>query len=177
MEAISWDGSMDEIRLRARMTPPPPYADEEKDALTYELRLRRLGKSSVYRIEHELLANFFTVESQKSQVPFKLLERDSHQAVVYSTQSQSFEAQPGSVPEEETLLSIAAGPFTANRFVGDFQKELANWKIYQYFHTDQNAPIRQRKCRALKLKSTEMDRISFPFCILFTRAIATSRMK
>ncbi len=161
MESIGWDGRTDKIRLRAKMTPLPPYMDREKDALTYDLTLARLGISSAYRIDHEVLGNFYKVEIGQMLQPFKLLERDPHHSVVYSMDAKRFEnlptsttttpaptiqqgveAPPASVPEEEPLLSMAAGPFTANRFVGEFQKELASWKIHQGFHTHREAAIR-----------------------------------
>jgi len=142
MEPVLWDGQADRIRLLTKMTPLPPYTDEVKDALTYDLTLARLGKTSSYRIDHEVLGNFYQVETGAMPTPFKLLERDPHHAVVFSMDSKRFEAPPASVPEEESLLSVAAGPFTANRIVGEFQKELADWKIYQGFHTHREAQIR-----------------------------------
>lgn len=142
MEPIVWDGQADRVRLRAKMTPIPLYKDEVKDALTYELTLARLGKSSAYRIDQEVLGNFYKVETGEMRDPYKLLERDPHHAVVYSMDSKRFEAPPASVPEEEALLSAAAGPFTANRFVADFQKELSGWRIYHGVRTDREAPIR-----------------------------------
>ncbi len=142
MEPIVWDGQADRVRMRTKMTPIPPYRDDVKDALTYELTLARLGKSSAYCIDQEVLGNFYKVETGEMQDPFKLLERDTHHAVVYSMDLKRFEAPPASVPEEEALLSAAAGPFTANRFVADFQKELARWRIHHGFHTHREAPIR-----------------------------------
>lgn len=142
MEPLVWDGQADGIRIGAKMTPIPPYADNVKDALTYELSVGRLGNSSAYRIDREVLSNFSKVETGEMKEPFKLLERDPRHAVVYSMDSKRFEAPPASVPEEETLLSAAAGPFTANRFVADFQRELAGWKIHQDFQTHREAKIR-----------------------------------
>lgn len=142
MEPLVWDGQADRIRFRAKMSPLAPYTDYVKDALTYELSLARLGKSSAYRIDKEVLANFHQVDVGEMREPYKLLERDPHHAVVYSMDSQRFEAPPESVPEEETLLSSAAGPFTANRYVANFQNELASWKVYNNFHTHREARIR-----------------------------------
>jgi len=142
IEPIVWDGQTDDVHLRAKLTPIPPYRDPVKDALTYKLSLARLGRSSAYRIEREVLGNFHKVETGEVHEPFKLLERDTHHAVVYSIDAQRFEAPPASVPEGEALLSAAAGPFTANRYVAEFQKELADWKIYQDFHTHREAEIR-----------------------------------
>jgi predicted ATPase len=158
MEPVVWDGRAEKLRFCAKMTPIPPYADVAKDALTYDLTLQRLGKSSSYRIEREVLAN---------ALDMKLLDRDPHHAVVFSMASQSLEtvsgtttttttppptttttpgpsieAQPASLSEEEPLLASAAGPFAANRFVADFQKELAAWEVHQDFLTHREAPIR-----------------------------------
>lgn len=142
MDAILWDGQADRLRLRAKMTPIAPYSDPVKDALTYEIMLSQIGRSSAYSIENEILGNYAKVESGELNQPFKLLERDPRHAVVYSTSSQRFEAPPESVIEGESLLSIAAGPFTANRFIGEFQREIANWTVYQGFHTHREASIR-----------------------------------
>ncbi|MDA1050571.1 MAG: AAA family ATPase [Planctomycetota bacterium] len=162
MESIVWDGQADKVRIRIKMTPLPPYSDPETDALTYELELARLAKTSSYRIDRELLGNYYKVETGEMQEPFKLLERDPRHAVVYSMDSKRFqhiptttttttpypsdvsriEAPEDSLSEEETLLSHAAGPFAANRFVSEFQEELASWKIHQGFHTHREAAIR-----------------------------------
>lgn len=137
-----WDGAAKGIRLRAKMTPIPPSTDPVNDALTYEIALARLGKSSSYRIDHELLGNFSKVEAGEMQAPFKLIERDPHHAVVYSIDSQRFEAPADTLLQEEALLAVAGGPFAANRFVDEFQKGLASWKIHQDFQTHGAAQIR-----------------------------------
>ena len=140
MEPLVWDGQANRIRLRARMTPILPYTDPVKDALTYEITLVRLGKSSSYRIDHEVLGNFSKVEAGEMHEPLKLLERDPHHAVVYSIDSQRFEAPAEAVPQEESLLAVAGGPFTANRFVDEFQKEVASWTIHKDFQTNNQVP-------------------------------------
>ena len=142
IESLVWDGQVNDIRLRAKMTPIQPFKDEVKDSLTYEFLLARLGRSSEYRIDYEILGNYYKVDMGEENEPFKLLERDGHHAVVYSMDLKRFEAPPESVPEDEALLSIAAGPFTANRYVANFQNELSDWKIYQGFHTHREAQIR-----------------------------------
>ncbi len=161
MDAIVWDGRADNVRLKAKMTPQPPYTDPARDALTYELSLARLGTTSAYRIEHELLANYHKVEMGFMEQPFKLLERDAYHAVVFSPALNRFQQLPtettttpapaeskpvaaarNAVSEEETLLSAAGGPFTVNEFVDGFQRDLADWKIHQNFQTHRDAPIR-----------------------------------
>lgn len=166
MESLVWDGQVDGVRVRAKMSPLPPYSDNVTDALTYDLELTRLGSSSSYRIESEVLGNFYKVEAGETLEPFKLLERDPRHAVVYSMNAKRFESIPTTtrttttttpypgnsspievsddkfLPEDETLLSFSSGPFAANRFAAGFQQELANWMIYQAFRSDRDAPIR-----------------------------------
>ncbi|MBX9792086.1 MAG: AAA family ATPase [Pirellulales bacterium] len=143
MDPIVWDGQARQVRFMLKTTPLPPYEDPVRHALTYELLLARLGTTSTYNIEFESLANFYSVESGEHTEPFKLLERDPRHAVVFSIESQRFEASPDSVPENEALLSVAAGPFTANHFVAEFQRELASWTVYQDFQTHHGARIRE----------------------------------
>jgi predicted ATPase len=142
MEPIVWDGQAESVRMRAKMSSIPPSKDDDKDAVSYQVTLARLGKASAYRIDNEVLASSHKAETGEMLEPFTLLERDPRHAVVYSMDSQRFEAPPSSVPEEETLLSAAAGPFTANRFIADFQREVADWKIYQAFQTHREAASR-----------------------------------
>lgn len=142
MGPLLWDGQCERIRIRAKMTPLPPYVDVAKDALTYAITLGRLGTSSAYRIDSEVLGNYHAVEKGDMQEPFKLVERDPRHAVIYAIDKQRFEASPETMREDEALLSVAAGPFPANRFAAEFQKELADWKIHQGFQTHRDAPIR-----------------------------------
>ncbi len=167
MEPLLWDGRAEQVRVRAKMSPLAPYRDEARDALTYDLSLERLGKSSAYRIGTEILGNFYKVEQGLMDQPFKLLERDPRHAVIYSIEEQrfvtpepsttttttpptasqqeapSFVAPADSVSEEEPLLAAVGGPFAPNRFAADFRDELASWAIYQGFHTHREATIRQ----------------------------------
>lgn len=165
IEALLWDGQVEHLRLSAKMTPLPPYSDPVTDALTYKCDLSRIGRSTAYRIEYETLANYHRVETGEMPEPFKLLERRPHHAVVYSIDAKRLqrigtsnttttttttpypggspiEAPLASLPDEETLLAFAAGPFAANPFVAGFEEELTEWKIYQGFHTHREAPIR-----------------------------------
>ena len=162
MEPIVWDGQAKRVRISAKMTPLPPYSDPQTDALTYKLDLGRIGNSSTYRIDDEVLGNYHRVENGAMKEPFKLLERNPRHAVVYSMDFQRFKAIPtttttttpypvettpieaseASLPEDETLLSFATGPFSANRFVAEFQEEVAAWQVHQGIQTQRDALIR-----------------------------------
>jgi len=143
MEPLLWDGRAERIRIRAKTSPIDPSRDEARDALTYELVLERLGRSSTYHIAHELLGNFFKVEQGLMDEPFKLLERDPRHAVVFSMEDQRFEAPPDSVPEEEAMLSVVGGPYVPNPFAAQFGDKIRSWSIYQGFHTHREAAVRQ----------------------------------
>jgi predicted ATPase len=118
-----------------------PY-EEEENSLPYELTMVRLGKTSAYRIEHEFLGTIYGGDEYREDQPSrKLLQRDAHHSAM-ELDSKWIEAPPALVPDAEALLSAAAGPFTSNRFVADFQRELASWRVYQYLQTHREATIR-----------------------------------
>lgn len=143
IESLVWDGTSDGIRVRVKVSPAEEWRDSTRDALTYELTLARFSGKSVYQIQHELLGKFYRCEAGEMAGPFKLLERDPYRAVVFDDEQRRFVAQQESLPEDETLLSAAAGPFTANPTVPAFQRQLASWTVYQDLHTNREATIRQ----------------------------------
>ncbi len=71
MEPLVWDGNDDRIRVRCKLSPAEDWRDFERDSYTYELTLGRLGKSSTYRIDSELLGNFYQVETHTAQRAFQ----------------------------------------------------------------------------------------------------------
>ena len=67
------------------------------------------------------------------------LEREKLMAKIFDEENRGLVAPEDSVLEDETLLSIAAGPFGRNPVLTRFQEQLANWTIYQYLDVGQNA--------------------------------------
>jgi len=55
MEPLLWDGTDEKISLSCKCSPVEPSRDIASDSLTYELELGRIGQSSTYRIDWELL--------------------------------------------------------------------------------------------------------------------------
>ncbi len=143
MEPLVWDGSAESIRFKVKCSPVESWRNAEAEALTYELSMERLGKTGGFRIGHELLGNYSKVEQKLSQKPFKLLERHGLKAFVFAEDQHRLEAPEENVPETETLLSLAADPFTQNRYLPPFRSQLASWSIYHDFHTNREAMIRQ----------------------------------
>ena len=47
-----------------------------------------------------------------------------------------------SMQDEESLLSIAAGPFAQNPLIPPYRTFLSNWSVYHDFHVNADAPIR-----------------------------------
>ncbi len=139
---LLWDGKVTELSWIVKTDPVLPGYTSTLDALTYELRLRQLGATSAYRIEHELLANYYRVEAREKDKPFKFLERDPRHAVTFEVEEQALAAHEGSVPDDQTLLSMVAGPF-GNRIILAFRDRLASWGIYHDLLVHQQAPIRQ----------------------------------
>lgn len=142
IEPMVWDGRTDAITIRMRTSPIDPNRTS-RDDVTYKVVMERLGRTSVYRINYELLGNFYQKERGHKDQPFKFLERDHHHAVVFDDQEHELVAPPESVPEDETLLSAAAGPFVANDVAPKFQKQMASWRIHHDLNTQRGAAMRQ----------------------------------
>lgn len=143
MDRLLWDGVATAIDLQAKLSPIDPNRDELRDSLTYNLVLGRIGNSSAYRMDYELLGNFYRMESGERAQPFKLLERTPSSAVVFDPDERELRANEAQLSEEETLLSVAAGPLSANQHISEFHREFSGWSIYGDIHTNRESEIRQ----------------------------------
>lgn len=115
MEPIVWDGSADSIKFSMEIEPETGGIGPE----LYELELSRLGSGSSYKIEKELLINSHKVRSGIKKQPFKFLERVAKSAVIFDEKESSFVTPEEFISDEESLLSIASGPFINNHFIFD----------------------------------------------------------
>ncbi len=143
MEPLVWDGSTGGISIKIKNSPLDDFRDSDRECLTYELELGRIGISSGYRIDHELLGNYHKLETGESDQPFKFLERHQSRAHIFDESEKTLTAPEDQVPEQETLLSLAAGPFSLNSVISKFQSQLAAWSVYHDLHVNHDAPIRQ----------------------------------
>ncbi|NMA64586.1 MAG: AAA family ATPase [Syntrophomonadaceae bacterium] len=143
MEPLMWDGSAKKITIRIIGSPLDEGRDVDRESLRYELEINRLGKSSSYRIDYELLCKHDIYAVDGIQSPFKFLERVRTHSRVFNADQRALAAPEDTVPEDESLLSAAGGPFSVNPFITSFQRELKGWSIYHDIHVNQDAPIRQ----------------------------------
>jgi len=143
MDPLVWDGALDSISFSVKATPVDPSRDVRRDSLTYELEMKRLGNTSSFRVNHELLGNFSKVETRQSKEPFKLIERLGLTASVFDEHERRLTAPQESIVEDETFLSLAAGPFVANRHIPPFQAQLAGFSVYHDLHVNVDATIRR----------------------------------
>jgi predicted ATPase len=142
MERLVWDGQKKDIFFQVKLSPADETRDEIRDSLTYQLELNRIGLSSSYRIEQELLGNFYKMDTGESNQPFKLLERTPRHAAVFDPKLYEVIVDE-EIDEAESLLSVAGGPLSVNSHIRDFRKGLSGWKIYEDVHTNRDAEIRQ----------------------------------
>lgn len=143
MEPLVWDGTDDRIAVNVRMSPFEERRDIDRESLTYKLQLDRIGRSSAYRIGHELLGNYWLVETGEKKQPKKFLERKLQRARIFDFQEHGLTAPEEEVPEGETLLSVLSGPFTANPLLPAFQQQLSAWSVYHDIHVNRDAVIRR----------------------------------
>jgi len=139
MDPIVWDGVATSIKFSMDTTTEVGDFGPEH----YELELARLGWGSSYKVEKELLTNSYKLRKGIEKKPFKFLERFAKTAVIFDEKERTFTTPEEFVSEEESLLSIASGPFINNHFIPPFQKGLASIAIYHDLHTNKDASIRQ----------------------------------
>jgi len=139
---LLWDQQTQDLLFAVKTDPLGERRDPERQALTYELRLRQLGRTSAYRVEFEQLGNRYRVETGQMPEPKKFLERRPGRAVIWDFDDHGINAHPDSIPDDQTLLSLLAGPFS-NQLVVAFRDSLVDWTIYHDLRVDQDALLRQ----------------------------------
>ena len=139
--AILWDGQAEQISFGVVSSPAQVRFSQEESA--YVVRLLRQGQSS-YRFDYELLGPGFVLSHQShiSDV-MRYLERRGDEAKVFDDANLEMAVPATALQQEETLLSLAANPFSGNTLIPVYQQQLEAWTIYQDIRTDKNAPIRQ----------------------------------
>jgi len=139
--AILWDGQAEQISFKVVSTPASVRFSQEESA--YVVRLLKQGNSD-YRFDYELLGPGFVLShpSHISDV-MRYLERRGNEAKIFNDAHLKMDMPSEALQEGETLLSLAANPFSGNSLIPIYQKQLEAWTIYQDIRTDQNAPIRQ----------------------------------
>jgi len=139
MDSIVWDGSTTSIKLKMETAPEGGEIGPEQ----YNLELARLGSGSSYKVEKELLINSYKLNKGIENKPFKFLERFAKTAVIFDESENTFTTPEEFISDEESLLSIASGPFISNNLIPPFQKSLASIAVYHDFDTSMDAAIRQ----------------------------------
>ncbi len=126
--AVLWDGKAESLDWIVKTEPINVMRDAATEALTYALSLQQLGHTSAYRVESESLSNG---EYKDPEYYFKR-----------NSQGHQVSGLHGSVPDEQTLLSLAAGPF-GNPLLSAFRDRLASWNVFHDLHVDQDAEMRR----------------------------------
>ena len=143
MEPLVWDGRAPQISFRI-VTSSLGSNQNKRERLVYRLNLVRLGMSSTYRIEHEQFRRYRKSSLDDDRISrSKLIERTPRQAVIFDEREKAQVAPKESVPEDETLLSLASEPFAVNPLIAAYHNTLSSWRIYQDFQTHREAPVRQ----------------------------------
>ena len=89
-----------------------------------------------------MLGNYYLKDIGQMPTPKKFLQRQPGHAVTFDFHERQLVAHDGSVPDEQTLLSLVAGPFS-NPIVTAFRARLSTWGVFHDLHVDQSAEIRK----------------------------------
>ncbi|MFB3892093.1 MAG: AAA family ATPase [Phycisphaerae bacterium] len=142
MEPMVWDGRAGQVSISVETLQPDAKGDVGA-CLTYTFRLDRIGSTGSYSVGAEELTTYGPAGTGTRRVVARSLARIGLNAVVYDAAQHGVRIPGEEVPEEETLLSIATGPFVANAVVKDFQAQLASWGVYAGFGADAESPARK----------------------------------
>ncbi len=137
---LLWDGQAKEIAWTvdtdAVNTPHVPAGTR----LIYELRLRQLGASSVYRVEREQLSECL-LQADQADLPHHIFfDRRPGKPIKFDLKEGGFTPHEGAISDEQPL---ASGLYFADWFVASLLDTLVGWSIYHDIHVDQQAPLRQ----------------------------------
>lgn len=139
LDPLIWDGDGDNLAIALECSHP----NDEKSSLNYNLRLERLGAGGDFSIGLERLADFQSVRAKRSKQPFKFIDRQGVRVRLFDEDEQSLVAPEDEIPVDETIVSLAKGPFTADRCISLFRAQLAGFSVYHDFHTNRDAVVRQ----------------------------------
>ncbi len=139
MDPILWDGSAQSIKFILQSEP----LEGKFGPLQYELELARLGMGSSYKIKKELLVNSYKSGEKTKKTPMKFLERFSNTAQIFDGEEKTISTFDEYLSEEETLLSVASGPFFKNKYIPPFQRALESIAVYHDLNTNQESSVRQ----------------------------------
>lgn len=134
---LLWDGQVQALSWSLQ-------TDANQGALNYELGLHQLGATSAYRVERETLGKRIKggILGAEVETTRKYLERTSGSAAASDVQERKLVAHEGSIPDDQTLLALLAGPFS-NPVVSGFRDMVSGWALYHDVHVDQGAKLRQ----------------------------------
>jgi len=137
MGAILWDGQVDSLAWSLMADPVEHGGTDEQLAMAYNLRLSRLGMTSAYRVENEVLASH-----AKSGHVVILSMRQPLVSQIEEKPLSQYNYGPG-WPEEQTTLSFM-NSMTGPVLVGSFRDSwLGSWQIFQDLQVGQDSEIRR----------------------------------
>lgn len=143
MDPLVWDGISDRIRFDIKSSKLLPSWFTDRNWLTYGVELIRLGKSATYSIGEEKLLYFHRNKPEERSEPFTILDRQKMTGRIFDENRKELIASEESMLEDETLLSLTAGPFTINQHIPIFRQQLAEWRVYHDIDVSQSATLRQ----------------------------------
>lgn len=140
MVPILWDGATDCIELALEFSIRLPA---ELNALNqrYELRLDQIGKSSAFRVGHEVLLTYHPNKAE----PLPGISRSATRAEFLKyerNEVSTSEYRSDGVKEDESLLSLMDN---AERmpYAAEFRRQVARWQIFHDFRVDRDAEVRR----------------------------------
>ncbi len=152
MESLQFDGQKDAVTFSFRASPPGGlYAQQE---MSYYLELFRVGSSSAYIIDEEILVSHIAAkDGSDSGNMVSHIRRGSGGGVLFHDQgirsvipvevATAEEIPLEIISQEETSLRQAAAQFVSDRSIPMFHKQLESWVVYHDVRVDRDSKVRE----------------------------------
>jgi predicted ATPase len=137
---LLWDFKAASLGWKLRIDPVDEGRDKERDALTIEMELAHLRRTSSYQIVKDGLGNWYDFEQGAKKSPLWIYQRDARRTMVYDQQSRGLVPLEDIEPNESVLPQIT-DPRT-NPIPTHTKRFLDAWRIYHDVHVERGSPMR-----------------------------------
>ncbi|MCH7811977.1 MAG: AAA family ATPase [Chloroflexi bacterium] len=135
MSQIVWGREERSIDFSIRTDPVDPHLDRQENALSYHLRLTKVGETGTYQISAESLTSRYEYDKGLRSQPFKFAERTPSRVIMWSTEERGLRQ----VDQEPELLSGEESVIAQVRDAAQypvafaFRSFCSSWTFYRDF--------------------------------------------
>ena len=124
----------------------PGFIDEtgtESAGWVYGLGTECSGECGSRHIAYETFTDYRNNGGESESVPHALIDRRGAEALLYSATGEPARFPGDWLSDEETVLSVAGGPYWNDIYLPTYRAQIASWFVSHGPETGRNSPIRR----------------------------------